>query len=92
VIVEERTEPSCGFKIFPNPAREYISLEYNTDIGTADAVIEIVDIQGKHMETFRLHGTRGVKVIDLRHWKTGTYIIKLSVNGKTIQSEKFVKY
>ena len=92
VIVEERTEPACGFKIFPNPAREYISLEYNTDIGTAGAVIEIVDIQGKHIETFRLHDTRGVKVIDLRHWKTGTYIIRLSVNGKTLQSEKFVKY
>ena len=91
-VVYTNWPQNATFKLYPNPAREYISLEYNTDIGTADAVIEIVDIQGKHIETFRLHGTRGVKIIDLRHWKTGTYIIRLSVNGKTIQSEKFVKY
>jgi hypothetical protein len=59
--------------------------------GTGDAALGIITFAGKHMEAFRLHGTRGVKVIDLRHWNTGTYIIKLLLNGKTIQSEKFVK-
>ncbi len=91
-IVYNYWSQNATFKLYPNPAREYITIEYNMDIGTAGAVIEIVDIQGKHIEAFRLHGTRGVKVIDLRVWYTGTYIIRLSVNGKTIQSDKFVKY
>ena len=83
---------NATFKLYPNPAREYVTLEYDMDVETSGAVIEIMNIEGKHIETFMLHGTRGVKVIDLRYLKTGTYIVRLSVNGKTIQSDKLVKY
>ena len=83
---------NASFKLYPNPAHEYITLEYNIEYGTTNPVMEIVSIGGRHIETFRLNGTQGVKVIDLRSWNTGTYIIRLTVNGKTIQSEKFVKF
>ncbi len=83
---------NASFKLYPNPAHEYITLEYNIEYGATNPVMEIVSIGGRHIETFRLNGTQGVKVIDLRSWNTGTYIIRLTVNGKTIQSEKFVKF
>ena len=39
-----------------------------------------------------LRGIRGIKIVDLRDWQTGTYIIRLTANGKTLQNEKFVKF
>ena len=92
VIVEETAVPEGDFKLYPNPAREYITLEYDLEYGTTNAVLEIVDINGVHIETFRLSGFRGVKIIDLRRQQSGTYIIRLSNNGKTLQNEKFVKF
>ncbi len=80
------------FKLYPNPAREYLTLEYKLDYRTKNPVVEIFTLNGIHVETFRLHGTTGVKIIDLRQWNTGTYIIRLSNNGKTLQNEKFVKF
>ena len=80
------------FTLYPNPAKEYITLEYRMEPAVNNHVIEIVSLAGVHVETFRLHGTQGVKIIDLRRWKQGTYIIRLSNNGKTLQNEKFVKY
>jgi len=80
------------FKLYPNPAKEYITLEYDLDYTAEDPVAEILTLRGEHIETFRLHGTQGVKIIDLRSWVPGTYLIKLSTNGKTLQSEKFVKF
>jgi len=80
------------FKLYPNPAKEYITLEYDMDYTAEDPVAEILTLRGEHIETFRLHGTQGVKIIDLRSWVPGTYLIKLSTNGKTLQNEKFVKF
>ena len=92
VINENVLPPNSYLKLYPNPAREYITLEYNLDYGTTNAVIEILDINGVHVEAFRLAGFRGVKIIDLRNRQSGTYLIRLAVNGKTLQHEKFVKH
>jgi len=66
--------------------------EYDLDYTTEKLVTEVITLTGVHLETFRLNGKQGVKVIGLRSWNTGTYIIRLTVNGKTIQSEKFIKF
>ena len=34
----------------------------------------------------------GQKIIDLRDYTPGTYLIRLSDSGKTLQSAKFVKH
>ncbi len=86
-----RTE-NRWFKLYPNPAKEYITIEYNLDYTVKNAVVEIITTNGNHIETFRLHGLQGVKIVDLRRWQRGTYIIRLSNKGKTLQNEKFVKY
>ncbi len=80
------------FKLYPNPADNYITLEYDLNYRNSNAVVEIVSLTGIHLETYRLQGTQGVKIIDLRRWKTGAYIIRLTLNGKTLQNEKFVKF
>ncbi len=90
--LESYWKQNAYFKLYPNPAKEYLTLEYKLDYRTKIPVVEIVTLNGIHVETLRLHGTTGVKIIDLRQWNTGTYIIRLSNNGKTLQNEKFVKF
>ncbi len=85
-------KPDTWFTLYPNPAAEYITLEYRLELTVENPVIEIVSLTGVHVETFRLLGIQGVKIIDLRRWEPGTYIIRLSNNGKTLQNEKFIKF
>ncbi|RLD70880.1 MAG: hypothetical protein DRI87_07715 [Bacteroidetes bacterium] len=92
VVVEETAVSQKYFKLYPNPANEYIALEYDLGYNTENPVVEIVTLSGVHTETFRLRGIRGIKIVDLRDRQTGTYIIRLTANGKTLQNEKFVKF
>jgi len=80
------------FKVYPNPAKEYISIEYNFDFAITHPQFEIITLQGINVFSFITHNRRGVYNIDLRDWKPGTYLINLSSNGKTLQSEKFIKF
>ncbi len=91
-VIYSDTPQNAYFKLYPNPAKEYITLEYNLGYTVENPVAEILTLKGEHIETFRLHGKQGVKIIDLRSWTPGTYLIKLSANGKTLQNEKFVKF
>jgi len=80
------------FKLYPNPANGYITLEYKLDYGTSKPVVEVISVDGIHVSTFRLFNSTGIKIIDLRDWKCGTYILRLTSNGKMLQSAKFVKF
>ncbi|HDO28057.1 MAG TPA: T9SS type A sorting domain-containing protein [Bacteroidetes bacterium] len=91
-VNDNRWKADSYFKLYPNPANGYLTFEYEVDYNSARVVVEIVNLGGIHMETFRLHSNRGVKIVDLRQWKSGTYLVRLIVNGKTLQNEKFVKF
>ncbi|RLD84785.1 MAG: hypothetical protein DRJ10_00290 [Bacteroidetes bacterium] len=80
------------FKLYPNPANGYITFEYKLDYGISKPVVEVISVDGIHVNTFRLFNSTGIKIIDLRDWNSGIYIIRLSGNGKMLQSAKFVKY
>ena len=80
------------FKLYPNPASEYITIEYNLDNTINKTLFEIITLNGSTRFSFTTPYRQGVKNIDLKDWKTGTYIISLSTGGKTLQSEKFTKF
>lgn len=94
-IIETRHAPiwpvSSYFKLYPNPAKDYITIEYKLANEFSNAIVEVVSIGGVHINTFRLFNSSGEDIIDLRGWNSGTYVLKLVVDGKTMQSEKFVK-
>jgi hypothetical protein len=54
-------------------------------------VVEIFTLTGTHINTFRLPHCVGIKIIDTRAYKPGTYMVRLIDNGKTLQTAKFVK-
>jgi hypothetical protein len=79
------------FTLYPNPAKEYITIEYNILLNTDDPVLEIVTLKGLHKEAIRLTTGWGEKIMDLRNYTSGTYLVRLYINGKSVESKKFVK-
>ncbi|MEA5112198.1 hypothetical protein SDC9_22594 [bioreactor metagenome] len=73
----------------PNPAKEWAAFDYTLPEGVETASLEIVDANGKHVETIALKGNRGQQLIDTRTWIAGQYIYTLNVAGFT-QSGKLV--
>ena len=78
------------FKIFPNPAQDYINLEW-TDCNPAK--IELRNIMGQKILQKNLNSTNKLKdQIPIGHLSSGVYIISMfSENGGLYYSNTFVK-
>ncbi|MCF8299048.1 MAG: T9SS type A sorting domain-containing protein, partial [Saprospiraceae bacterium] len=86
-------------KIFPNPARDYIVVEYNTDVenyltdnGQQNIILRFTDINGKLIRVKHLNRAKDQLVINTKSFNTGVYICNLFVDGKLIDTSKFTIY
>ena len=79
-------------RLYPNPAKEYITVEYQLPYSFKDGIIEIFNVNGLKIEVMKLGKSWGQKIIDLRTYKSGSFTIRLRNGGKTLQSIKFIKY
>jgi hypothetical protein len=82
--------PAMEIIAFPVPAKDYVELYYTLPIGVNEALLRIVDIQGKLMEQQAIKGERGQIALNTANWPTGIYTYTVSTNDKTMTSQKLV--
>jgi hypothetical protein len=77
------------FKIYPNPATDLINIEFNSQNLSSNSEITITDMNGR--EVFRKTVSSGTNIeqVSVSSLNKGTYIV--SINGKQMQSGKFLK-
>jgi hypothetical protein len=79
-------------KLYPNPAKNYITLEYDLPYGPENVIVQIITITGHQVEVIKLNSLTGQKIIDLRNYRGGSYLIRAWADGKVLQSRKFTKF
>jgi aminopeptidase N len=73
-------------KVFPNPVSNELLLMRNKS--TDNCLINVYDLSGKLVYTAT--GKQSVEKIRVEDWKSGTYILQVTVNEETVANEKFV--
>jgi hypothetical protein len=68
-------------KVFPNPAKDFVIVEYKIDDRTESGIIRILDINGRVKNTVHLQSIENQQVIPIADFRSGTYIIQLLVDG-----------
>lgn len=87
----KQVQPEVAYlKVYPNPAKDFITIEYNTGKDKNNGVIEIIEESGRRAYMSKLSRQFDQIIMDTRYLKTGHYIIKLVLNGKSVCSTKFV--
>ena len=79
-------------KIFPNPAKQYVILEYNLKDkfqSGQSAIISIATIDGKHIDTIQLGKQQDQILLSTTTYSSGIYICTLSLSGKHLENQKF---
>ncbi len=83
-----------GFlKIFPNPAKQYVIVEYNlTDKvpATETLVLTIITSDGKTVVERGISKLKDQMLIDCRNLNSGSYICKVNIGRKTVGLGKFI--
>ncbi len=83
---------STSLKVYPNPAGDYLVVEYPVEDETSPVSIKVVDNNGFLRLTTTSQFSTGSAVLDTRTLGTGTYICHVSANGKLVGVTKFVVY
>lgn len=81
---------SSQLKLFPNPAKEYVTVELDLK-KKKETTVSISDVSGKLMKTLDLGKVSGLQQykIDVSDWPSGMYVVQLS-HGDYRKIEKLV--
>jgi len=78
---------SIGIK--PNPATVYSSIDYTLPIGTEQAVLQLINVEGKIIYSENITGKIGQITLDIRSYNSGAYIIKIQAGDYSL-SKSFI--
>lgn len=85
-------EKENWFSLYPNPANDYLTIEYTLDFSFKNAEFIVSDIKGNLVTTISSVKSNGLKIVDINNWVPGIYIVYLKIGAEILQTEKFTKY
>ncbi len=75
------------FKVYPNPAGNYINVDYKLPEESNNIFVKIISSGGTIEKTVGLKYAIDCKLINLAGLSSGTYIVLLEADGKTVGSK-----
>ncbi len=75
-------------KIFPNPAKDFINVEVDTDVLTGNLNMTLFTVKGEVLKT-TLVTNNGISKINVSDLKAGNYVLRIS-NDKNLVSKSIV--
>jgi hypothetical protein len=79
-----------NFKLHPNPAGQYVIIEYSVKEENFNAFIQILDNSSKFVKSINLQKNHAYQIIPLNDLPNGIYICKFVINNKIIEAEKLI--
>ncbi len=92
-IMEEETLIQISediLKIYPNPARQYFTIEYAVAKDAENLYLEVSDINGDVVYKKQLDYRQDQIIVPADHLPTGQYFCYIKINNTIIKTEKFV--
>jgi len=76
------------FKLYPNPASDYVIIEYQLKGTPRKGQILMYNSEGQLVKTMILNDTHDYLVISLKDLKSGTYFYRLVIDDKSVETKK----
>ena len=75
----------------PNPAMIYTSVDFTLPIGTEQAVLQLINAEGKIVYSQKVSGTQGQITLDVRSYKSGAYIFRLQASEYSLSESLIIQ-
>lgn len=75
-------------KLYPNPAKNYFTVEYSFTSKDKPIVLKVTDVQGKIVYTKTLQYQQDELLIDAKAFQQGTYYVSIFAGKKVIKTKK----
>ena len=88
LLINSIGNTTTTFNVYPNPAKDFIMVEYSLTEDINNACIEIVDLTGKKIKHIVLSSNQKQLVIDSKGMKNGIYYLYLTNDGAVVKQSK----
>jgi hypothetical protein len=88
-IFDKPANENVKLNLFPNPAKEYIIVEYEVTIPFDLLEIIIFDLHGRQTRNFFSNKDKDQRVLDIKNYPAGPYMVSLYINSTQYLSKKF---
>lgn len=78
-------------KIYPNPTRGNLTIEFTVPIEKSEGKLEFFDIQGRKVMNSPIDNTKELVHIDISNLKNGIYLMRVLMNDGRQFSQKLIK-
>lgn len=78
------------FRIYPNPAGDYIILEYSNPIPSGNIIFVITNLEGKELRKIQVSKQQDQFVVKTDEFGSGTYLCTMYCGNNKLQSQKFI--
>ena len=75
----------------PNPTDNQLTITYRLAAGITNATIEISDVQNLSVQSYPVTAAATTKTVSLAGLTAGTYVVKLIINGETVDTRQVIK-
>ena len=75
----------------PNPTDNQLTITYRLAAGITNATIEISDVQNLSVQSYPVTAAATAKTVSLVGLTAGTYVVKLIINGETVDTRQVIK-
>jgi hypothetical protein len=91
VSIRDQDRLEGKMKVYPNPADQYVQLEYELLFAKRNTVMNVYDQVGRKVNSYTIGtNTKGVEILDTRKLVSGLYIVEIVQEGQHVSSEKFI--
>ncbi len=84
------TPADALFSLFPNPASEYLNVQFSAEIRSSNPEVIIRSIDGKVVYNERVESVGDYHTIQVSTWSSGVYLLFVR-DGEQVHTQKFVK-
>ena len=76
--------------VYPNPAEDYVLIEYQLESDVHNAKVDVSDISGRICDSRQVDSQKGLLFFQVQNWKQGIFVAILYNNGIPVGLNKFV--
>lgn len=87
VLSTNQNQPLSTFKLYPNPAKEVLHINYDR---TTYSQIQLFALDGRQVLTQKVNPLVGEQSVDVSKLANGSYLVHLSDGNKTIATKMFL--
>ena len=79
-----------GFRVFPNPARDFVVIEYQNHETSEQVSVDFIDINGKCLKSVALASGKRQYIVPLNDLMSGSYILQYRRNEIDTKAVKLI--